>query len=467
VIATLPFPPPRRAPRRAGGLIVDAFAGGGGASLGIERALGRPVDVAINHDKDAIEMHSANHPRTQHFRESVWTVDPREVCGRQPVALLWLSPDCKHFSRAKGGKPVEKKIRSLAWLAVRWAKAVRPRVIALENVAEFLTWGPLLDDDTPCPQRKGLTFRRWVGNLRGLGYEVEWRVINAADYGAPTNRRRLFLVARCDGLTVEWPEPTHGPGRIPYRTAAEIIDWSLPCPSIFDRKKPLAPATCRRIAAGIVRFVVNGRPFIVETGNGERVGQAPRIRSIDEPLWTVTGTGSQGAVVAAFIAKHYGGVVGHSMRRPIGTVTAQDHHSVVAATLMANNTNNAPQRVDEPLGTITTGPRHFLVASFLTTYYSGGGTASRADTPVPAIVTKARHGVVTVDIDGESFVLTDIGMRMLQPRELARAQGFPDSYTLTGTKASQIARIGNSVCPVMSEAIIRANLAQRSIAKVS
>lgn len=496
MIAQLPFPPPRRAARVRGGLVVDAFAGGGGASLGIERALGRHVDIAINHDEGAIEMHAANHPRTQHFRESVWTVDPREVCGSQPVSLLWLSPDCKHFSRAKGGKPVEKKIRALAWLAVRWAKAVRPRVICLENVSEFQTWGPLLEDDTPCPKRKGQTFRRFVSTLRATGYEVEWKVLNAAEYGAPTNRRRLFMVARCDGRPIEWPEPTHGPGRKPFRTAADCIDWTLPCPSIFDRARPLAPKTCRRIAAGIVRFVVNGKPFLVETGNGERVGQAPRIRSIDEPCWTVTGSGSQGglvvpslvslrgtgpshlhgesieaplrtvsaggshhALVSAFIAKHYGGVVGLPIRRPLGTVTAQDHHALVAATLVANNTNNAPRSVEDPLGTVTTGGRHFLVASFLTTYYSQGGTANAADAPMPTVVTRARHGLVTVDIDGETYVLTDIGMRMLQPRELARAQGFPDSYELTGTKSNQIARVGNSVCPAMSEAIVRANCA--------
>lgn len=468
VTAELPFAPASvRVPRRQGrrhGLIVDSFAGGGGASTGIEMALGRPVDLAINHDAHAILMHKANHPRTHHLCESVWRVDPREACDGAPVDLLWLSPDCRHFSRAKGAKPVQKKIRGLAWLACAWASTVRPKLICLENVREFQDWGPLRADSTPCPDRRGLTFRRFVGRLRNLGYRVDWRVFDAADYGAPTHRRRLFLVARCDGAPITWPTPTHGPGRAhAWRTAAECIDWTIPCPSIFERERPLADATCRRIAHGIVRFVLNGEPFIIETGNGERPGQAPRVRGLDAPMWTVTGTGSQGALVCAFLAKHYGGVVGTDLRAPVGTITSIDHHSLVAAHLTTLRGSEASHLHGDdaraPLRTISAGgSHHALVAAFLTTYYSGGGTASRPDAPMPAIVTKARHGLVLVDLHGEQRVLADIGMRMLQPRELARAQGFPDSYILPGTKAEQIARIGNSVCPVMAEAIVRANV---------
>lgn len=445
--ALLPFPPPRRAPRVAGGLIVDAFAGGGGASLGIQRALGRDVDVAINHDEHAIEMHTANHPSTLHFCESVWTVKPQEVVAGQKVRMLWLSPDCKHFSKAKGGKPLNKKIRALAWLATTWAKAVRPAVICLENVAEFETWGPLLDDDTPDPRRRGLTFRSFIGRLRNLGYAVEWRVLNAADFGAATHRKRLYLVARCDGLSIEWPTPTHGAGRAhAWRPASEIIDWTLPVPSIFDRKKPLAAATCRRIATGVVRFVLNGKPFFVETANGERKGQSPRVRSLDEPLRTVRASGSQGAlVVASFIAKHYGGVVGHQVTRTIGTITAKDHHALVTTTFDLEAEED----------------RARTAAAFITSYYSSGGAANSARSPLPAIVTKNRHGLVVATIDNVERTLTDIGMRMFQPHELARAQGFPDDYVLTGTKAEQIARIGNSVVPLMAEAIVRANVLPR------
>lgn len=276
------------------GLIVDSFAGGGGASTGIEAALGRPVDIAINHDAEAIAMHAINHPRTRHYQSNVWDVDPVEACGRNPVELMWLSPDCTYHSKARGGKPHRhrdpaRRRRGLAWVAVRWAKAVRPRVIALENVEEFADWGPLDDSGRPCPLRRGLTFRRFVRSLENVGYTVDWRELRACDYGAPTIRKRLFLVARCDGLPIAWPDPTHAPpdhpavlaGRMsPWRTAAECIDWSIPCPSIFERERPLAEATQRRIAAGIRRFVLDAAdPFIVpithttaDEGQFDRVG---------------------------------------------------------------------------------------------------------------------------------------------------------------------------------------------------
>jgi DNA (cytosine-5)-methyltransferase 1 len=290
-------------------LIVDNFAGGGGASMGIEAALRRCVDLAINHDRAAVEMHSINHPHTRHLCEDVWQVDPVEATAGRRVGLAWFSPDCKHFSRAKGGKPVEKRIRGLAWIVVKWAKLGRPRVIILENVREFEEWGPLDKYNMPCQKRKGQTFRRWVSSIRSLGYAVEWRMLNAADYGAPTHRRRLFLIARCDGKPIVWPAPTHGPGRKAYRTAAECIDWSLPCPSIFltreeGRKlgvnRPLAEKTMRRIAMGLKRFVLdNPKPFIVHTTHaGHR-----RPHGIDEPVPTVTAAHrGEMAVVTPYVA---------------------------------------------------------------------------------------------------------------------------------------------------------------------
>jgi DNA (cytosine-5)-methyltransferase 1 len=479
---------------------VDLFAGGGGASLGIELATGYPPVVAVNHDPAAIEMHAANHPNTTHLCESVFDVKPRQVVGAVSVDLLWASPDCTHFSRAKGGKPRDKRIRGLAWVIVDWAREVHPRVIAMENVPEFRTWGPLDDEGQPIPERAGETFGEFVGALGELGYHVEWDVLNAADFGAPTARRRLFLVARRDGEPVRWPEPTHGPGRAhPYRAAAECIDWSIPVPSIFDRAKPLAEATQRRIAEGVRRYVLtSARPFIVpnntnnrprpvdepvptittgnrnflvapsliNTRNGERQGQAPRALDPLRPMPTVTARGSQGAVVAAFLAKHYGGVVGQPLNRPIGTITTTDHHSAVAVFLdKLHGSARAGQPVDLPAPTITAGGGRggghaALVAAFLLKFYSSGGQWSSLDEPMHTIVSKARMGLVTVDIEGDAYALVDIGMRMLQPRELLNAQFGPEvaaGYHLTGTKSQQIGRIGNSVPPLVVEALLRAN----------
>jgi len=470
---------------------VDLFAGAGGWSHGWRMATGTEPLLAVNHCAHAIHLHTLNHPGTEHLPKDVWEVLPQFALRGRRVDWLHGSPDCTHFSRAKGGKPREQKIRALAWVVVEWAKAARPRFISCENVGEFVTWGPLDAEGHPIKERAGETFAEFIAALRRLGYSVEWRVLCAADYGAPTIRKRLFLLARNDGMPIRWPEPTHGAGRpLPWRTAAEVIDWSIPCPSIFARKRPLAPATCRRIAAGIVRFVLNGRPFLVclthggrlescdeplrttTTANGgERALVAPSLvamRGTDDrhlhgedaaaPLRTVSAGGQHHGLVAAFLQQNFTGMVGKPLRVPVPTITARDHHSLVAATLLANNSNNAPQRADAPLGTVTTGDRHFLVASFLTHYYSQGGTASRIDAPLPAVVTRARHGLVTVEIDGTDYVLADIGLRMLEPRELARAQGFPDSYVLEGSKADQIARIGNSVCPQVAEALVRANI---------
>ena len=557
-------------------LVIDLFAGGGGASTGIEQAIGRAVDIAINHDPEAVALHQANHPQTRHFVSDVFEVDPLVVTDGQPVGLLWASPDCKHFSKAKGGKPVSKKIRSLAGVVLKWVKALeptnrKPSVICLENVEEFQTWGPLIkrkvittnaDGNTtetwgewPCPDRKGQTFKRWVSSLRGMGYVVEWRELRACDYGAPTIRKRLFLVARCDGQPIVWPEPTHAaPGTLPartkklkpWRTAAECIDWSIPAPSIFERKKPLADATCRRIAKGLQRYVIEAaNPFIVslthqggdrteaitepfktitganrgekalvvhtliQTGYGERPGQAPRVPGLEKPIGTLVG-GQKHALVSAFLAKHYTGVVGSDMADPVATVTSVDHHSLVTANLIhmghgegkdgGKRFSHGVRDVADPLNTITAsgvtagivtsnliklrgtsvasatdaplhtisagGTHHAEVRAFLIKYY-GTDQDPRLTEPMHTVPTKDRFGLVTVH--GEEYAIVDIGLRMLTPRELYRAQGFPEDYQIDHggdgrplTKTAQVRMCGNSVCPPMSRAIVAANYSEVS-----
>jgi len=492
-------------------IIVDNFAGGGGASTGIEMATGRSVDIAINHDPAAIAMHRANHPETEHYCESVWDVDPREVTRGRPVGLCWLSPDCTHFSKAKGGKPREKKIRGLAWVALRWAATVRPRVIMLENVEEFTTWGPLDKDGYPDPKQKGRTFRTFVNALRRQGYQVDWRELRACDYGAPTIRKRLFLIARCDGRPIVWPEPTHGDpesaavksGKLkPWRTAAEIIDWSLPCPSIFERKKPLAENTLRRIARGIQRFVVaNPRPFIVRIGQTGFGGDRLQYQ-IDQPLTTIT-TKAEHLLIAPVIARQFGQSTGHRAVEPLGTITAggmgksqlvaaflssyygetspgeargsrldEPAHTVTAggnrfalvtSHLVKMRGTNIGQPATEPLQTVTAGGNHFgEVRAFLMAYY-GTGVGQTLDEPLHTVVTKDRFGLVTVH--GREYQIVDIGMRMLEPHELFAAQGFPDTYIIdrdadgkSYPKSAQVARCGNSVPPPFAEALVRANL---------
>lgn len=563
-------------------LIIDSFAGGGGASVGIEWACGRSPDIAINHDADALAMHEANHPETRHVREDVWKADLRKLVGRRKVGLLWASPDCKHFSRAKGAVPVKKEIRSLAWVVVKWAQQVRPRVIMLENVREFKEWGPLVPqwvcrcgwkgtegqailkrtrrrcprceslrieptlDKMPDPFRKGKTFRQFVRRLEACGYRVEHRDLDAADFGAPTHRRRLFLIARRDRQAIVWPEPTHAdPKKLdsqplfsrlePWRTAAECIDWSISCPSIFDRKKPLAEKTMRRIAMGIQRYVLNAaEPFIA--GVGGRMGQsapasiddpmntitakndrclvtpyivpithsgertvpgideplptittahrgelaivAPVIaqlahgdgktgnfadsrrgRSLEEPLGTIHAGGGNHALVSAFLAKHFGGMVGVGIDTPLPTTTmvATQNQIVTANLIRMNHGEKQWHGVDEPLCTQTSSNHAALVYSFLVKYF-GTAIGANLSEPMPTCTTNDRFGLVTVTIQGELYVIVDIGMRMLTPRELANAQGFPADYVLTGTKTSQVARIGNSVCPPVAAAIARANL---------
>lgn len=518
---------------------VDNFAGGGGASTGLEAATGRPVTIAVNHSEAAIAMHRINHPETKHYREDVWEVDPKEATNGRRIRVLWLSPDCTHHSRAAGGKPRERGVRGLAWVAIRWArlpKPQRPRVILLENVEEFEDWGPLDDGGHPIVERKGETFLAFVSSLRSFGYSVEWRRIVAADHGAPTSRRRLFLVARSDGKPIVWPEATHGPGRErPWRTAAEIIDWSIPTRSIFGRKKPLAEATLKRIAAGLRRYVIEsadpfiaplthhgdrrahpmhepmptvtaanrgelalvtpyvmtnttghpGRPAVdplptittgghhalvaptlVQTGYGERPGQSPRAMDIGRPLGTIV-SGGKHAMVSAFLAKHYGGVVGQELPRAIGTVTAKDHHSLVTAHLEKFYGTAEGADVRAPLPTVTAAGNHVAeVRAFLVAYYGSERDGQTLGDPMRTVPTKDRFGLVTVH--GIPYEIVDIGLRMLQPRELFNAQGFPADYVIDFdfngkpiTKTAQIELCGNSVCPPAAEALAGANLWDR------
>lgn len=706
------------------GLIVDNFAGGGGASTGIELAIGRSVDIAINHDENAIAMHSTNHPDTQHFCESVFDVDPVAACGGLPVTLAWFSPDCRHFSKAKGAKPVKKEIRGLAWIAVRWGLRKEPRVIMLENVEEFQTWGPLIDTppkpdlpaamlvdftgpilpgySKPDPARAGETFRAFVSMLStgisadhpalaecceflgleprgedaarlvaGLGYDVDFRELRACDFGAPTIRKRFFMVMRRDGKPVAWPAATHGDPKsaevragklVPWRTAAECIDWSITAPSIFGRKRGLAENTLKRIARGIQRFVIdsaspfivkcnhtsnrtnydcfrgqaldeplqtitkthgyavavphltkfrtgatgqpvaepvptvtagtaerpggNGHAFgiveaaltpflagnggseyqakprpankpahtilkesraclvapviarqfgasvghradepsatitaggggksqlvvptLIQTGYGERPGQAPRVPGLDKPLGTVVAGGGKHAVVGAFLAKHYGGNYagpGIGLDEPTHSVTTVDHHAVVAAHLMVNNTGHPGGSMESPAHTVTTGNHHAVVASHLVKLRGTCRDGQPTDEPMPTITAGGQHvGEVKttlavedydearaqqvlaflqefcgedstglVEIGGVTYRIVDIGMRMLQPHELYKAQGFPDWYVIDQdyrgvkyAKDKQVARCGNAVPPPFAEALVRANLPELCVLK--
>jgi len=697
-------------------MIVDSFAGGGGASTGIEMALGRSPDIAINHSADALAMHEVNHPATLHLDSNIWDVSPREVTQGRPVGLFWASPDCKHFSKAKGGKPMDRNIRDLAWVVVRWAEEVKPDVIILENVEEFVTWGPLGNDGKPIVELRGHTFEDWTRRLKRAGYKVQWRELRACDYGAPTIRKRFFMIARRDGKPIVWPKRTHGDprkpddakliaaGRLqPWRTAAEIIDWSLPCPSIFDTSeaimarygvraiRPLAEATMRRIARGVVRYVLEAkRPFVVpvahsgdarvnsvdepvrtQTGHsrsdhavvvpsvvrtdmasaadrngvhglqdplntlttagsfalvapvvtaaqhggslrpadaplhtiaaspkdqnaiivpafvgcggragqsaprggdeptgtmtakadgcvvagylvpryGEREGQGPRTRPLDVPApvivpdgnggslaavhlsrFTQNGTGSgadepvdtvmagapkfgvvsaflaqhnndtkpdgvdfpragrsaevplgtvttspQQAVVAAFMAKHNTGVVGNDLREPVSTLTTGgafgvSQHGVVAVHMMRQFGTSVGHGMDEPAHTDTaTVNKSALIAPFLQSYY-GTGDGQAVDGPMRTDTTKDRFGLVTVEIDGATYAIADIGMRMLTPRERFRAQGFPDSYIIDRkpdgspiTATVQGSCCGNSVCPPLAAALVSANCSHLAV----
>lgn len=550
-----------------GELLVDNFAGGGGASTGIELATGYSVDIAINHDPEAIRMHKANHPNTKHYCENVWAVDPVKACGGHPVALAWFSPDCKHFSKAKGGKPKDKNIRGLAWVACRWAGLVRPRVIMLENVEEFKTWGPLGRRHHPIKSKQGETFRKFVQQLTDLGYEVEFRELVAADYGAPTMRKRFFMIARCDGKPIVWPEPTHAPADSeevkagllkPYVGAYTQLDFSLPCPSIFDTSeeikekygiravRPLAPKTMERIARGLKKFVLdNPEPFIVPIGYGERKGQAPRVHEIEKPLPTIVGSGkhylcepklapylsvnrenhfgsdmrepvhtitannqhmlmtptliqyhsetAQGEVrgqtiedpimtvdgsnryglVTSFIQKYYGGNYqgnGSDIKEPLHTITTLERNAMCAVNLIQMNNHCDGRDVKEPIPTITAGDGHFgEVRAFLIKYY-GQGTGQDIKAPLDTVTAQDRFGLVT--INGVDYQIVDIGLRMLEPRELYGCQGFPEDYIIdhdytgkTYPRSEQVRRCGNAVCPPIPAALVRANLPELCVAE--
>lgn len=553
-------------------IIVDNFAGGGGASSGIEIALGRNVDIAVNHDRHAVAMHQANHPQTRHFCESVYDVCPEEISEGRPIGLAWFSPDCKHFSKAKGGKPRDKSIRGLAWVVIKWVNLKQPRIIMLENVEEFQKWAPVVkrpvgwqsdpswhsewrrakgkkhrvhvwtapdgkryDEGQISGWRTNWTYRCFVGALRRRGYTVESKVLRACDYGAPTIRKRLFLIARRDGKPIKWPMPTHSdpsarePGTKPWRTAAECIDFDLPCPSIFERPKPLADNTCRRVAKGIMRYVIKSNdPYIVTKESGSRFrvsteGQSNEIRCYDfltehangssqrvfntkEPLRTQCAEtkGGHFALVSAFLAKNYTGVVGTDLDDSIGTVTAKDHHSLVLTNLARHFGQSTGQSCDRPAPTVTadgqgktglvatylskmrgknighsaTDPLHTIsaqgthfaeVRAFLVKYY-GTDQDPNLKSPLHTVTTKDRFAIVTVH--GVDYAIADIGMRMLQPPELYRAQGFPEAYIIDHghyiqedgtyewrklTKTAQIRMCGNSVCPPLAAALVEAN----------
>ena len=516
-------------------IIVDNFAGGGGASTGIELATGRPVTIAINHDIEAIRMHQANHPYTEHYQASVWDIDPVEVCRGRPVGLAWFSPDCKHFSRAKGGKPVNKNIRGLAWIVLRWAAKVRPRVIILENVPEFVTWGPVRKGK-PVKSKSGQTFRKWLSQLSELGYNSEYRKLKACDYGAPTIRERFFLVVRCDGKPIVFPEPTHGNGKglKPYRTAAECIDWTIPCKSIFGRKHPLRDNTMRRIAKGLNKFTLkSGNPYIVANNTGN-LG-----KEVNEPVPTIT-TGNRNCLSLPHISKFYGGVTGAEISNPLPTVTAIDHNALTAAQLIQYHSETSKsetrgQSLNEPIMTVDASPRYALTAAHIVKYYSGDNYSSanaplhtittkernalveshlcvmrhnedcrEFDKPLPTITTSGAHfaeirtsivryinnsknygnwsevrtllnkfcgysladdEILLLEINGEKYFIYDIGMRMLEPKELYAAQGFPPDYIIDKdysgknySRKEQVARCGNAVPPPFAEALVRANL---------
>ena len=530
-----------------GELVVDNFAGGGGASTGIEMATGYSVDIAINHDPEAIRMHKANHPYSKHYCEDVWQVDPVKACNGHPVGLAWFSPDCKHFSKAKGGKPKDKKIRGLAWVACRWAGLVRPRVIMLENVEEFKTWGPLNRRHHPIKSKRGKTFQKFIKQLTDLGYDVQFKELIAADYGAPTMRKRFFMIARCDSKPIVWPEPTHAPADSetvkagllkPYVGAYTQLDFSLPCPSIFDTSeeikekygiravRPLAPNTMKRIARGLKKFVLeNSEPFIVQvnhsgaksdyckstklipylsvnrenhfgsdlrepvhtiTGNNQHMLMTPTLiqyhsetaqgevrgQTIEDPIMTVDGSNRYG-LVTSFLHKYYDGGykgAGESVEKPLPTVTAWDHNSVVTANLIQMNNHCDGRDVRDPIPTITAGDGHFgEVRAFLIKYY-GTGTGQDVKEPLDTVTAQDRFGLVT--INGTDYQIVDIGLRMLEPRELYGCQGFPDDYIIdrdytgkTYPRSEQVRRCGNAVCPPIPAALVRANLLELCVAE--
>jgi len=514
-----------------GELIVDNFAGGGGASTGIEMATGYSVDIAINHDPEAIKMHKANHPYTKHYCEDVWQVDPVKACNGHPVGLAWFSPDCKHFSKAKGGKPKDKFIRGLAWVACRWAGLVRPRVIMLENVEEFKTWGPLNRKHHPIKLKQGKTFHKFITQLEDLGYKVEFNELIAADYGAPTMRKRFFMIARCDGNPIVWPKPTHAPrdseevkaGLLkPYVGAYTQLDFSRQCPSIFDTAeeikekygiravRPLAPKTMERIAMGLKKFVIDAEePFIIPIGYGEKKGQKPRVHSIEEPLPTIVSSGKH------YLCEPYMVQIGQtgfckdrskSVEEPLSTIVSKNEHCMVSANLIQYHSYEGKdvrgQEVLEPIMTVDGSNRYGLVTSFLSKFYKSGtgqddreplhtittsaghfgevraflikyygdATGQDINAPLDTVTPHDRFGLVT--IKGIDYQIVDIGLRMLEPKELYGCQGFPEDYIIdhdyegkTYPRSEQVRRCGNAVCPPIPAAMVRANLPELCVAE--
>ena len=425
-------------------LIIDCFAGGGGASVGIEMALGRPVDIAINHDPQAIRMHKVNHPDTLHLTEDIFKVDlQRYVKGRR-VALMWASPDCTSHSKAKGGQPRKSGLRILPWAVYKHAKAILPDVIIMENVEEIQQWGPLDENGHPIKERLGEDYKKFISAMKGLGYIFDSRELVAADYGAPTTRKRWYAIFRRDGKDIIWPEQTHFKDSEPkWKQCGKYIDWSDLGKSIFDRPKPLAEATQKRIANGIRKYILESEPYVVRDKravafviqyHGEQKAGYARGQLLSEPIKTID-TSNRYGLVTAFITKFYKSGIG--------------------------------QGCDEPLHTITTSPGHFgLVSAFLIKYYGSGGGCQTIDRPLDTITTKYRFGLVNVilDIGGEAYIIKDIFLRMLKPEELKRMQGFPDDYIIDRDIdwkpypiKEQVARLGNSVVPVMAETLVRAN----------
>lgn len=475
-------------------IIVDNFAGGGGASTGIEIATGKQVAIAINHDPAAILMHKTNHPYTEHLQASVWDVDPKAVCRGRPVGLAWFSPDCKHFSKAKGAALVDRKIRGLAWITLRWAATVRPRVIILENVEEFQTWGPVRKGK-PVKKLAGTTFRKFISQLEALGYTVEFRELVAADFGAPTSRKRFYMIARCDGKPIVWPKPTYsktGADGLPkWRAASEIIDWSLPCPSVFASKaqimeryglkavRPLAKNTMRRIIRGVDKFTIrSGKPFIVpgkpllapaliqyHTEQTESV----RASGLGTPINTVDASNRYG-LTCANLVEYYTGGRPLDVREPMHTVTSRDREAVVAAHVVKFKGDNLGHGANEPMQTVTTSAGEFAVCKVYLAKMHGGDELGYW----PLIrnllnefcgYTLAEDEVLLLEIGGTLYYIEDIGLRMLSPRELYNAMGFPPDYIIDRDyqgheygRTKQVARCGNAVCPPVASALVRANL---------
>lgn len=459
-------------------LLIDNFAGAGGASIGIEDGLGRTIDLAINHNPLALKVHKANHPRTDHAEADVWDVSPQKAANGQPVGLCWFSPDCRHHCKAKGGRPVSKSVRGLAWVAARWAATVKPRVICLENVTEFMDWGPLIKGPDgkmrPCPKRKGQTFRAFIRCLQRHGYCVDWKVLRASDYGVPTIRERFFLVARRDGRPIKWPAPTHGApdslsvkrGKLkPSPQGAQCIDWTIPTKSIFGRPKPLAEATLRRIANGIVRFVL----------------QNPQPYFVDSPFFACRTNESTSDIpeaeerIAQFL-KAYAPVNSTSKRKKKGTpesISKSGTYGVLelekqlAAFVVNMKGRRLETRVTLAQDTALDkgSSETHLTLAFLAPYYGNGSGLTGRDlyAPLPTVTCKDRLKLVTVTLDSKTCMIIDIGMRMLQPHELAKAQGFPDYYIFDKVEGKRIAKkyqvqlIGNSVPPPLAKAIVQAN----------